>query len=76
MTNAQVFSIDYKTHILLGIRTSGNMDPICAWPYVPKLQEVEREMSRAMKVYVRFVLCTPTAIMPGSIRSRSIGTDG
>jgi hypothetical protein len=56
--------IDYKTHILIGVRASGIMTVISDWPYVPPQSEVQQQIDRTLEPYVTFVLCTPTSIMP------------
>ena len=57
-------AIDYKTHILIGVRPGGIMTVIADWPYVPPQSEVQQEMDLTRQPYVTFVLCTPTSIMP------------
>ena len=56
--------IDYKTHILIGVRASGIMSVISDWPYVPPQSAVQQTIDRVREPYVTFVLCTPTSIMP------------
>jgi hypothetical protein len=56
--------IDYKTHILIGVRSNGVMTVIADWPHVPKQAEVQGEIDAASNGYVTFVLCTPTSILP------------
>jgi hypothetical protein len=58
--------IDYKTHILIGVRANGMMSVICHWPYVPRQAEVEQKIEAARDPYLSFALCTPTSILPGS----------
>ena len=58
-------AIDYKTHILIGLRADGIMNIIDDWPHVPSQAEVERAMDGTSGPYVTFALCTPTSIMPG-----------
>jgi hypothetical protein len=60
MTNA----IDYKTHILIGLRANGAMNVICHWPYLPRQAEVQQRIRGAKDSYVTFMLCTPTSILP------------
>jgi hypothetical protein len=57
-------SIDYKTHILIGVRATGIMTVISDWPYVPPQSEVQQKMDSVREPYATFVLCTPTSIMP------------
>jgi hypothetical protein len=61
-TNPQ--PVDYKTHILIGVRANGVMTVIADWPHVPKQADVQKEIVTARDGYVTFVLCTPTAIIP------------
>ena len=56
--------IDYKTHILIGIRANGIMSVMADWPYVPPQAEVQAQIDCTREPYVTFVLCTPTSIMP------------
>jgi hypothetical protein len=56
--------IDYKTHVLIGVRPGGIMIVIADWPYVPPQSEVQQEMGLTRQPYVTFVLCTPTSVMP------------
>lgn len=50
-------TVDYKTHILIGVRAHGVMT-------LPKQADVQKEIVTARDGYVTFVLCTPTAIIP------------
>jgi hypothetical protein len=36
--------VDYKTHILIGVRRTGIMTVIADWPYVPPQSEVQSMM--------------------------------
>ena len=56
--------IDYKTHILIGVRTNGIMAVIGTWPYVPPQAAVQKMMDDTPEPYVMFALCTPTSILP------------
>ena len=56
--------IDYKTHILIGIRANGMMSVICHWPHVPRQAEVQQKIEATRDPYVSFALCTPTSILP------------
>ncbi len=57
-------AIDYKTHILIGVRSNGVMTVLRDWPNVPKQAEVQDEIDAAVEPYVTFALCTPTSIIP------------
>ena len=57
-------AFDYKSHILIGCASTGNMTVICHWPHLPRQSEVEQAMN-AEKSYIIFLLCTPTSILPG-----------
>ena len=63
-------AIDYKTHILIGVRDNGVMTVIADWPYVPKQSEVLEEIDTSRNGYVTYVLCTPTSIMPANHHGR------
>jgi hypothetical protein len=73
-------TIDYKTHILIGVRDNGVMTVIADWPHLPKQIEVQKEIETSRNGYVTFVLCTPTSIMPaaghGSAAERGYGFRG
>jgi hypothetical protein len=56
--------VDYKTHILLGVRADGTMTVIRDWPHVPTQREVQEQIDAARNGYVAFALCTPTSILP------------
>ena len=58
-------AIDYKTHILIGVRANGVMTVIADWPRVPRQADVQKEIDPARDGYAKFVLCTPTSIIPG-----------
>jgi hypothetical protein len=58
-------AIDYKTHILIGVCPTGEMEVIGDWSYVPTQAEVQRKIDVTCVPFVRFALCTPTSIMPG-----------
>jgi hypothetical protein len=70
-TNPQ--PVDYKTHILIGVRANGMMTVIADWPHVPKQADVQKEIVAARDGYVTFVLCTPTAIIPAGGRGDAAG---
>jgi hypothetical protein len=57
-------AIDYKTHILIGIRANGVMAVIADWPHVPLQVDVQKEIDGARDGYATFVLCTPTSVIP------------
>ena len=56
--------IDYKTHILIGVRGDGVMTVVCDWPHLPTQAEVQAQMDAAQNGSVAFALCTPTSILP------------
>lgn len=62
--NTEARPIDYKTHILIGVRANGVMTVICDWPHVPTQAEVQEEIDGARDGYVTFALCTPTSVIP------------
>jgi hypothetical protein len=66
-------AIDYKTHILIGVRANGIMTVLRDWPNLPRQSEVQDEIDAAREPYVAFALCTPTSILPagGSADSTS-----
>jgi len=57
--------IDYKTHILIGLRADGAMSIIDDWPHVPLQSDIEKAIAGARGSYAAFALCTPTSILPG-----------
>lgn len=63
-------AVDYKTHILIGVRDNGVMTVIADWPHVPKQAEVQNEIDACRNGYVTYVLCTPTSIMPAAQSDR------
>ena len=58
-------AIDYKTHMLIGVRPNGIMTVITDWPYVPRQTEVQEQIDVTPDNYDAFVLATPTSIMAG-----------
>jgi hypothetical protein len=64
MHNTETRLIDYKTHILVGVRANGVMTVICDWPHVPSQAEVQEEIDGARDGYVTYALCTPTSVIP------------
>ena len=63
--------VDYKTHILIGVRPNGIMTVIAEWPYVPRQAEVQEQIDVTRENCDTFVLATPTSIMPGNYRASS-----
>ena len=57
--------IDYKTHILIGVRADGVMNVVEDWPHLPSQADVQGSIDGTRGPYVAFALCTPTSIMPG-----------
>jgi hypothetical protein len=68
-------AVDYKTHILIGVRDNGVMAVIADWPNVPKQAEVQQEIDTNRNGYVTYVLCTPTSIMPAAHKDPPHETD-
>lgn len=66
MSNSEQHSIDYKTHILVGVRANGSMSVICQWRSVPRQAEVEEKKASTRESFATFILCTPTSIMRGN----------
>lgn len=66
-------AIDYKTHILIGVRGNGIMTVIADWPHLPRQAEVQKEIDGARDGYATFVLCTPTSIIPGAGNASTSG---
>ena len=56
-------AIDYKTHILIGVRANGAMSVIWHWHTLPRQSEVEEKAAATREPFKTFVLCTPTSIM-------------
>jgi hypothetical protein len=56
--------VDYKMHILIGVRSSGSMTVLCHWPHVPRQSEVQHKIATSHENYDTYLLCTPTAVMP------------
>jgi hypothetical protein len=61
--SSNAHGIDYKTHILVGVRANGVMAVIADWLYVPPQVEVQGQIDCTREPYVTFLLCTPTSIM-------------
>ena len=55
--------IDYATHILIGIKKSGDMTVVAHWSYVPQQADVDAKIQAEGETYLSFVLCTPTSII-------------
>jgi hypothetical protein len=66
-------SVDYKIHILIGVRPDGIMTVIADWASVPHQTEVQKQIDATREPYEMFVLSTPTSIMPGNNQARSGG---
>ena len=66
-------AIDYKAHILIGVRGNGVMTVLANWSYVPKQAEVQKEIDEARDGYTTFALCTPTSVIPASNESATGG---
>ena len=58
-------TFDYRSHILIGYASTGNMIVTCHWPHLPLQTEVEQAIGRQTG-YVAFLLCTPTSILPAN----------
>ena len=56
-------ALDYKTHILIGVRASGAMEILYQWPNVPTQAEVQERIDAARAGFTAFALCTPTSIL-------------
>lgn len=67
-------SIDYATHILIGVKKTGEMTVLARWPRVPRQADVDSQIQSASEPYTSFVLCTPTSIMgaPGASTKRRL----
>lgn len=65
MSNSGHSAIDYKTHILIGVRANGVMSVIAHWHGVPRQSEVEEKAAATREPFATFILCTPTSIMRG-----------
>ena len=55
--------LDYKTHILIGLRASGSMEILCQWPNVPTQAQVQERIDAARAGFTAYALCTPTSIL-------------
>jgi hypothetical protein len=63
VNKSELETFDYRSHILIGYASTGNMTVIYHWPHLPRQTEVEQTISRQTG-YVIFLLCTPTSILP------------
>jgi len=66
-TNPQ--PVDYKTHVLIGVRPNGVMTVIADRPHVPKKADVQKEIVTARDGYVTLVLCTPTSFQQSDMET-------
>ena len=57
--------IDYRTHILVGVRADNVMTIIEDWAHVPTQADVQEAMDGARGAFANFALCTPTCVLPG-----------
>jgi hypothetical protein len=64
--------IDYKTHILIGVRADGVMSIIEDWEHLPMQSDVQEAIDGTRGSYVNFALCTPTSILPGKDRVEEV----
>lgn len=55
--------LDYKTHILIGLRASGSMEILYQWPNVPTQAQVQERIDAARAGFTVYALCTPTSIL-------------
>jgi hypothetical protein len=62
--------LDYKTHILIGVRATGTMDVLYQWPNVPTQSEVQERIDAAWAGFTAYALCTPTSILTPEVRGR------
>ena len=57
--------IDYRTHILIGLRADGVMTIIEDWAHVPTQADVQEAIDGTRGPFANFALCTPTSVLPG-----------
>ena len=57
--------IDYRTHVLVGVRADGVMIIIEDWAHVPTQADVQEAIDGARGTFANFALCTPTSVLPG-----------
>jgi hypothetical protein len=62
-TNAT--KIDYRRHILVGVRADGVLTIIEDWPHVPTQTDVQEAIHGARVPFANFALRTPTSVLPG-----------
>lgn len=55
-------AVDYKTHVLIGVRADDTMAVLCHWHHLPKQAEVAEMTKTARDAYVQLILCTPTSV--------------
>ena len=63
--------VDYKTHMLIGVRPNGIMTVLADWPYVPRQAEVQEQIDVTPESYDAFVLATPWAFAANEITDRA-----
>ena len=63
-------AIDYKTHILIGVRANGVMKVIAEWPHLPRQIEVQNKIDTAGDAYASR-LCADA----GGLRPAPAGND-
>jgi hypothetical protein len=63
MSSDQTRQVDYKTHILIGRTSAGDMTVIGEWQHVPRQAQVQQKIDGAGQRYAMYLLCTPTSIM-------------
>lgn len=55
--------IDYKDHILVGVREDdGSTKVVSHWPYLPKQVEIDEAIRGAQFKYTNFALCSPVNV--------------
>ena len=64
MSSNDTREVDYKTHILIGRTSAGDMTVMSEWPHVPRQSEVQQKIDEARQRYAVYLLCTPTSIIP------------
>jgi hypothetical protein len=57
--------IDYRMHVLVGVRADGVMTIIEDWSHVPTQVDVQEAIDGARGTFANFALCTPTSVLPG-----------
>ena len=56
-------SINYRTHILVGVRADGVTTIIEDWPHVPTQVDVQEAIDGARGSFANFALCTPCSFV-------------